>query len=74
MAEGVTSPVRDDLATVWKDVPHMIVVGTSFHGNIKIEEETRAFARDYGIEILAAPTRAAVTIFNGFRLAQYLRL
>jgi len=48
VAEGVASSVRDDLATVWKDVPHMIVVGTSFHGNIKIEEETRAFARDYG--------------------------
>ena len=74
MAAGVPLPVRNDLATVWKDVPYMIVVSTSFHGNIKSKEGTRAFARDYGIETSAAPIRATVTIFNGFRLAQDLRL
>ena len=54
----------DDLATVWKDAPDTIVVGTGFHGNMKVEEETRAFARDLGIGILAAPTHVAVTTFN----------
>ena len=54
----------DDLATVWKDAPDTIVVGIGFHGNMKVEEETRAFARDLGIGILAAPTRVAVAPFN----------
>ncbi|MFQ5763878.1 MAG: Mth938-like domain-containing protein [Rhodospirillales bacterium] len=58
----------DDLAHVWDSEPQTLVVGTGYHGNMVIPQETADYVRAKGIEILAARTPDAVAEFN--RLAQ----
>ncbi|MDP6121788.1 MAG: MTH938/NDUFAF3 family protein [Rhodospirillales bacterium] len=53
-----------DLGSVWETRPDVLVVGTGFHGNMRVPEEIRRFSRSLGIELRAAPTCQTVTDFN----------
>ena len=54
----------DDLAGVWDSGPDTLVIGTGFHGNMVVPEETAAFVRSKGAEILNQRTPDAVATFN----------
>ena len=54
----------EDLSGVWESGPDTLVVGTGYYGNMAVGEETLAYARSRGIEIIAATTPDAVSTFN----------
>lgn len=53
-----------DLEALFEHPPEVLVVGTGAHGCVEVPEETRRAAEARGIEIRAAPTPRAVTLFN----------
>ncbi len=54
----------EDLERVWDSKPDTLVVGTGFHGNMMVPEETLAHVRARGVDIRTAPSREAVALFN----------
>jgi hypothetical protein len=54
----------DDLKAVWPSRPEVLVIGTGYHGRMRVPPETRDFIAERGIILHAAPTREAVTLFN----------
>lgn len=55
---------REDLDSVVKLRPEVLVVGTGCYGRMAVPEETRAFLEAQGIELHIAPTGEAVEEFN----------
>lgn len=53
-----------DLGEVVDDHPRLLIVGTGMFGMMKIPEQTEAFLRDRGIEMMALKTKDACTMFN----------
>jgi hypothetical protein len=54
----------EDLQPVLDDPPHMLVVGQGDPGLMEVSEEVRAALRARGLDVVVAPTRDAVTLFN----------
>lgn len=54
----------DDLAPVWGSNPETLVIGTGYHGNMVVPEQTAEFIRSKGIELVALKTPDAVEAFN----------
>ncbi len=54
----------EDLQPVLEDPPEVLVVGQGDPGLMEVPEELADALRARGIEVMAAPTREAVRLFN----------
>lgn len=54
----------EDIGVVVEDHPCLLIVGTGMFGMMKIPENTEAFLRSRGIEMVAMKTEAACRLFN----------
>ena len=69
----------EDLEEVLKDPPEVLVVGTGYHGLVKVLDEVREKLRVMGVELIEAPTAEACEKYNelcksGRRVAAALHL
>jgi len=53
-----------DLDAVWRQRPDVLVVGTGYHGRMRVPEETARWVREQGVDLIALPTTEAVERFN----------
>ncbi len=56
-----------DLETLWERPPRTLVIGTGYYGNMRVPDIVRRALADRGVEVHAAPTGEAVTLFNALR-------
>ena len=56
-----------DLTTVLEVGPKTLVIGTGHYGHMEVPQETRNRLLAYGIQMHAAPTPQAVTLFNSLQ-------
>lgn len=54
----------EDLNAILREKPKVIVIGTGASGLVRIAPETARELAAQGIELVAAPTRRAIEIFN----------
>lgn len=54
----------EDIEDVFKEEPEVLVIGTGFHGLVKVEEEVKGLAQSKGIELIIEKTKKAVQSFN----------
>jgi hypothetical protein len=55
---------RDDITDVLSASPDVLVVGTGYAGNMRLDESLRRALEDHGIELVAQKTHEAVKTFN----------
>lgn len=55
---------KADLNEVVKAKPEVLVVGTGYHGCMKVPKETMEFLKNVGIELYAEPTQEACRKYN----------
>lgn len=55
---------KADLDAVVKARPDVLVVGTGYHGCMKVPQETVDFLNTLGIELYASPTKEACKKYN----------
>lgn len=55
---------RADLEGVVEARPEVLVVGTGYHGCLKVPPETLEFLKNVGIEVYAEPTEKACQRYN----------
>ncbi len=53
-----------DIRSMVESSPEVIVVGTGYHGAVKIAEDALSLCREKGIELITRPTTEAVEIYN----------
>lgn len=58
---------KADLDAVVKAKPKVLVVGTGYHGCMKVPKETVEFVKSLGIELYAQPTKEACQRYNELR-------
>lgn len=54
----------EDLSDVLATDPEMLIIGTGYHGRMKVPNETRSYLSKQGIEVLELKTSEAVAEFN----------
>ena len=64
--EGHELCVRD-IEHALKEKSSVLLVGTGYYGNMKILDETKAYLRSRGIELVAERTTKACEIYNKMR-------
>ena len=53
-----------ELVDILMKNPEVVIVGTGFAGNVKIDPDAEIFAKIEGVELLTLPTQKAVQEFN----------
>ncbi len=53
-----------DLESVIKEEPEVLVVGTGFTGLMKVEEEVKTYAQEKGITLIIEKTKKATQSYN----------
>jgi len=53
-----------DLDDVVDAEPELVIIGTGYHGNMKVPEQTRTYLEKKGIKVLSYRTTQAVAEFN----------
>ncbi|MDX1764947.1 MAG: MTH938/NDUFAF3 family protein, partial [bacterium] len=56
--------LADDLDEVVNGHPHLLIVGTGMYGMMKVPEQTEAFLKEHGIEMVAMKTKDACELLN----------
>lgn len=54
----------DDMDSLIKLNPEVIIVGTGVHGQMKPEPDLESFLKKNNIELIAEPNHTAITTFN----------
>lgn len=44
--------------------PEMLIVGTGYHGFVKVQEDLVRYVKEKNIDMVAVPTETAVKLFN----------
>ncbi len=53
-----------DIEDVFQEAPDVLVIGTGYHGLMKVEEEVKAYAQSKGITLVVEKTSQAVHMYN----------
>ncbi len=54
----------EDLEDIIKERPDVLIIGTGYHGVMKVPERTIEFLKSSGIEVIVERTEKAVEIYN----------
>jgi hypothetical protein len=54
----------EDIESIIKEQPELLIVGTGKYGVMKVPRETRAYIHSKGIDLLVAPTDKACELYN----------
>lgn len=54
----------EDLEEVIKEKPELLIIGTGYHGMLKVPEELSSALREKGMEVIIKKTAEAVEIYN----------
>jgi hypothetical protein len=54
----------EDIDDILYSTAEVLVVGTGAYGGLKVTEEAARAIKDRGIQLVAVPTKEAVTLFN----------
>jgi hypothetical protein len=54
----------EDIESIIKEQPELLIVGTGKYGVMNVPHETRAYVRSHGIDLLVEPTDKACELYN----------